>query len=156
MLLDEGVDEAAASLEGLRVLDLVCVDDLDSVAGNPVWENALFGCFNEVRAAEGRLLISSKRPLSELEFCLPDLASRLAWGVRHKLQLPDDEGKLEILRQRANALRIEVPDEVQDYLIKHGRRDMASLLHTLERLKDVAFAEKRKITVPMTRRILRA
>ena len=149
-------EEAAASLEGLRVLDLVCVDDLDSVAGNPVWENALFGCFNEVRAAEGRLLISSKRPLSELEFCLPDLASRLAWGVRQKLQLPDDEGKLEILRQRANALRIEVPDEVQDYLIKHGRRDMASLLHTLERLKDVAFAEKRKITVPMTRRILRA
>jgi DnaA family protein len=149
-------DEAAASLEGLRVLDLVCVDDLDSVAGNPTWEKALFACFNEVRSAGGRLLVSSKMPLSKLEFSLPDLASRLAWGVRQNLQLPDDEGKLEILRQRANALRIEVPEEVQNYLIKHGKRDMASLLQTLEQLKDAAFAEKRKITIPMARKILRA
>jgi DnaA family protein len=149
-------DEAAASLEGLRVLDLVCVDDLDGVAGNPTWEKALFACFNEVRSAGGRLLVSSKMPLSKLEFSLPDLASRLAWGVRQNLQLPDDEGKLEILRQRANALRIEVPEEVQNYLIKHGKRDMASLLQTLEQLKDAAFAEKRKITIPMARKILRA
>jgi len=149
-------EEASASLEGLRVLDLVCVDDLDSVAGNPTWEKALFACFNEIRAANGRLLVSSKKPLSKLELFLPDLASRLAWGVRQNLQLPDDEGKLEILKQRANTLRIEVPEEVQSYLIKRGKRDMTSLLQTLEQLKDVAFAEKRKITVPMARRILRA
>jgi DnaA family protein len=147
--------EAAASLEGLRVLDLVCVDDIDSVAGNPVWENALFACFNEVRTAEGRLLVSSKLPLSKLEFCLPDLASRLAWGVRQNLRLPDDDGKLEILQQRASALRIEVPSDVQNYLLKYGKRDMTSLLQTLEQLKDVAFADKRKITVPMARKILR-
>lgn len=148
-------EEAAASLEGLRVLDLVCVDDIDSVAGNPVWENALFGCFNEVRTARGRLLVASKLPLSKLEFCLPDLASRMAWGVRQNLQLPGDEGKLEILQQRANALRIEVPSDVQNYLLKHGKRDMTSLLQTLEQLKDAAFADKRKITVPMARKILK-
>lgn len=148
-------EEAAASLEGLRVLDLVCVDDIDSVAGNPVWENALFGCFNEVRTARGRLLVASKLPLSKLEFCLPDLASRLAWGVRQNLQLPGDDGKMEILQQRANALRIEVPSDVQNYLLKHGKRDMTSLLQTLEQLKDAAFADKRKITVPMARKILK-
>jgi len=148
-------EEAAASLEGLRVLDLVCVDDIDSVAGNPVWENALFGCFNEVRSARGRLLVSSKLPLSKLQFCLPDLASRLTWGVRQNLQLPDDGGKLEILQQRANVLRIEVPSDVQNYLLKHGKRDMTSLLQTLEQLKDAAFADKRKITVPMARKILK-
>lgn len=149
-------EEAAASLQGLRVLDLVCVDDLDSVAGNPAWENALFACFNEVRAAGGRLLVSSRVPLSKLDLCLPDLASRLGWGVRQNLELPDDEGKLEIMRQRAGTLRIEIPDEVLDYLIRHGKRDMASLLQTLERLKDAAFAEKRKITVPLARKVLRA
>ena len=149
-------EEAAASLQGLQVLDLVCVDDIDCVAGNPVWENALFACFNEVRAASGRLLVSSRLPLSGLGFDLPDLASRLAWGVRQNLRLPDDEGKLQILGQRANALRIEVPLDVQKYLLKHGKRDMSSLLQTLEQLKDAAFAEKRKITVPMARKILQA
>lgn len=148
-------EEAAASLEGLQVLDLVCVDDLDSVAGNPVWESALFGCFNEVRAARGRLLVSSNQPLASLEFCLPDLASRLAWGVRQNLRLPDDDGKLEILQQRALTLRIDLPQDVQSYLLKYGKRDMSSLLLALERLKDAAFAGKRKITVPLAREILK-
>ena len=149
-------EEAAASLEGLRVLDLVCVDDLDCVAGNPVWENALFACFNEVRAAGGRLLVSSSQPLAALDLCLPDLASRLAWGVRQNLRLPEDEGKLKILEQRARVLRIELPSDVRDYLLKHGKRDMASLLQVLEQLKDAAFSGKRKITVPLAREILKS
>jgi len=147
-------EEAAAGLEGLQVLDLVCVDDFDRVAGNAVWEQALFRCFNDVRDAGGRLLVSSTQPLSALPIRLPDLASRLAWGVRQNLQAPDDEGKLEVLRQRARALRIEVPLDVRNYLLRYGRRDMASLLTALERLKDAAFADKRKITVPLAREVL--
>jgi len=147
-------EEAAAGLEGLQVLDLVCVDDFDRVAGNAVWERALFRCFNDVRDAGGRLLVSSTQPLSALPIRLPDLASRLAWGVRQNLQAPDDEGKLEVLRQRARALRIEVPLDVRNYLLRYGRRDMASLLTALERLKDAAFADKRKITVPLAREVL--
>lgn len=147
-------EEAAAGLEGLQMLNLVCVDDLDRVAGNPVWEHALFRCFNEVREAGGRLLVSSSKPLSALPIGLPDLASRLAWGVRQALLPPDDAGKLEILQQRARTLRIEVPLDVQQYLLRYGRRDIASLLTALERLKDAAFADKRKITVPLAREVL--
>ena len=132
------------------------MDDLDAVAGNPAWENALFGCFNQVRAAQGRLLISSRKPLSALQFHLPDLQSRLSWGVRQNLHAPDDDGKLAILDQRARALRIELPDDVRAYLIKHSRRDMGSLLSALERLKDAAFAGKRRITVPLAREVLRS
>ncbi|HET6592559.1 MAG TPA: DnaA/Hda family protein, partial [Xanthomonadales bacterium] len=140
----------------LRMLDLVCVDDLDCVAGNPLWEQALFRCFNELRDAGGRLLVSSSQPLSSLPIQLPDLASRLAWGVRQALLPPDDSGKLEVLQQRALTLRIEVPLDVQQYLLRYGRRDMASLLTALERLKDAAFADKRKITVPLAREVLGA
>jgi DnaA family protein len=147
-------EEAAAGLEGLQMLDLVCVDDLDCVAGKTAWEQALFRCFNDIRDAGGRLLVSSCVPLSSLPIRLPDLASRLAWGVRQNLQPPDDAGKLAVLQQRARTLRIEVPLDVQNYLLRYGRRDMASLLATLERLKDAAFADKRKITVPLAREIL--
>lgn len=147
-------EEAAAGLEGLQVLDVVCVDDIDRVVGNPAWERALFRCFNEVRAAQGRLLVASRLPLASLEFGLPDLASRLAWGLRLNLQIPEDAGKLEILRQRAHSLHIELPEDVQAYLLRHGRRDMASLLDVVEKLKDAAFTLKRKITVPLAREVL--
>jgi DnaA family protein len=147
-------DEAAAGLEGLQGLDVVCVDDLDSVAGKPIWEQALFRCFNEVRAANGRLLVSSRLNLSSLKFELPDLQSRLAWGIRMKLRLPDDEGKLEVLQQRAQTMGVELPPDVQHYLIKHSKRDMGSLLSLLDQLKDAAFVAKRRITVPLAREIL--
>jgi DnaA family protein len=149
------LSEAAASgLDGLRGLDLVCVDDLDSVAGKPIWERALFRCFNEVRAANGRLVVSSRKRLSSLQFDLPDLQSRLAWGLRMNLRLPDDDGKLQVLQQRARSLGIELPRDVQRYIIKHGKRDMGSLLKMLEQLKDAAFVNKRRITVPLAREIL--
>ena len=48
-------------------------------------------------------------------------------------------------------MRIEVPQDVQNYLLRYGRRDMASLLAALEQLKDAAFAGKRRITVPLAR-----
>lgn len=146
--------EAAAGLEGLQALDLVCVDDLDHVAGDPAWEQALFRCCNEIRTARGRLLVSSGKPLAALPLGLPDLASRLAWGVRQSLRVPDDDGKLEILQRRARALRIEVPPDVQTYLLRRARRDLGSLLGALDRLKEAAFAQKRKITVPLAREVL--
>jgi DnaA family protein len=148
-------EAAAAGLEGLQQLDLVCVDDFDRVAGNATWERALFRCFNEVRAAQGRLLVSSRLPLASLALGLPDLASRLAWGVRLNLQVPEEADKRAILQRRASGLYIELPPEVEDYLLKHGRRDMASLLRTVERLRDAAFVGKRKITVPLAREVLR-
>ena len=146
--------EAAAGLEGLQGLDLVCVDDLDCVAGNASWENALFRCFNEVRSTNGRLAVSSQVPLSSLQFGLPDLQSRLAWGLRLKLQSPDDAGKLQVLQQRARVLGVEMPQDVLHYLIKHSKRDMGSLLCALESLKEAAFGAKRRITVPLAREIL--
>jgi DnaA family protein len=147
-------EAAAAGLEGLQQLDLVCVDDLDRVAGNPAWEQALFRCFNEVRAARGRLVIASRQPLPSLDIGLPDLRSRLAWGLRLNLQVPGEEDKRAIIRQRARNLHVELPGEVEEYLLKHGRRDMASLLRTVERVRDAAFIGKRRITVPLVREVL--
>lgn len=147
-------DKAVESLGGLQGVGLVCVDDLDRAAGKPEWEQALFRCFNDLREAGGRLVVSSRLPLSSLSFGLPDLQSRLAWGLRLKLAPLGDEDKLQILQQRMQALGIDLPRDVQLYLIKHGKRDTASLLEALDRLKQAAFVAKRRITVPLAREIL--
>ena len=149
-------EKAAAGLEGLQRLDLVCVDDIDRIVANPVWETALFNCFNQVRAGNGRLVVSSRLAHSSLRFGLPDLASRLAWGVRQQLRALEDEDRLRVLQQRAGRAGVELPDEVQRYLISRSQRDMASLLAALERLKEAALAAKRRITIPLVREVLAA
>lgn len=148
--------DAIASLQGLEQLDLVCVDDLHAVAGDRDWEEALFHCFNRIREANGRLLVSSRDRLSALGLGLPDLASRLAWGLRLQLQPLEDHDKMAVIRLHSDALGLSLPEEVQAYLLKHHDRSMAALIQTVERLHEVALTVKRRITVPLAREVLNA
>jgi len=148
--------DAIASLQGLEKLDLVCVDDLHVIAGDAAWEEALFHCFNRIREANGRLLVSSQKRLSALSLGLPDLASRLAWGLRFQLLPLEDQDKQAVIKRHSNALGFELPEDVQQYLLKHHDRSMAALIQTVENLHQAALINKRRITVPLAREVLKA
>ncbi len=148
--------DAIASLQGLEKLDLVCVDDLHVIAGDEAWEEALFHCFNRVREANGRLLVSSRKRLSALNLGLPDLASRLAWGLRLPLMPLEDQDKLAVINLHSNALGFSLPEDVQKYLLKHHDRSMVALIQTVENLHQAALTNKRRITVPLAREVLKA
>jgi DnaA family protein len=148
--------DAIASLQGLEKLDLVCVDDLHVIAGDKAWEEALFHCFNRVREANGRLLVSSRKRLSALNLGLPDLASRLAWGLRLPLMPLEDQDKLAVINLHSNALGFSLPEDVQKYLLKHHDRSMVALIQTVENLHQAALTNKRRITVPLAREVPKA
>jgi DnaA family protein len=145
---------AIASLQGLENLDLVCVDDLHVIAGDIAWEEALFHCFNRIREANGRLLVSSRERLSALKLGLPDLASRLAWGLRLQLLPLQDDDKLEVIKSHVDALGIDLPEDVQQYLLKYHDRSVDALIHTVENLYHAASSHKRRITIPLVREVL--
>lgn len=147
--------DAIASLQGLEKLDLVCVDDLHVIAGDREWEEALFHCFNRIREANGRLLVSSRERLSAVGLGLPDLASRLAWGLRLQLLPLEDKDKLAVINQHSDTLGLSLPDDVQQYLLKHHDRSMAALIHTVENLQQAALTHKRRITIPLAREVLK-
>ena len=148
--------EAIASLQGLEELDLVCVDDLHLIAGDAAWEEALFHCFDRIKEANGRLVISSCERLSALKLGLPDLASRLTWGLRLQLMPLEDQDKLAVIELHSDALGISLPQDVQQYLLKRHDRGMAPLIQTVESLHRAALTSKRKITVPLVREVLKA
>lgn len=154
MPLGQLPDTAAASLGGLESIDLVCIDDVDRVAGQPGWEKALFNFFNRFRAEGGKLVVSSSQSLSAVQFKLPDLASRLAWGLRLQIEALDDEGKAAVLRSRSAALGIELPQDVSSYLLSRGSRNISVLLDNLEAIRLAALQGKRRITIPLAREVL--
>ena len=100
-------------------------------------------------------MVASAVRLSALPLGLPDLASRLAWGLRLELQPLGDDDKLRVVRAQAEALGIDLPDEVGGYLIRRGHRSLGQLVDAVERLRNAAFTEKRRITVPLARRVLK-
>ncbi|MDX9740548.1 MAG: DnaA regulatory inactivator Hda [Gammaproteobacteria bacterium] len=141
-------------LEGLETLEVVCVDDLQCVAGHDEWERALFALFNGLKARHAGLVCCADRPLHGLGVKLPDLASRLAWGPVFQLHGLDDEALAEALQLRASALGLEMPDEVVRYLMRRESREPSALFGLLEQLDRASLSAQRRLTVPFVREFL--
>ena len=97
--------------EGLESADILCIDDINRIAGNAEWEKALFHLYNRARDAGKKLVISSDQSPAVIPIELADLKSRLAWGVTMAIKNLTDQDKKTILQQRALHLGMELPDE---------------------------------------------
>ena len=144
-------------LEGMEHMAVVAVDDIDAIAGQRAWETAFFHLYNRIRdQGHGMLLVASSQPLAAVEFGLPDLQSRLAWGLVFQMQALSDDEKLLALQQRADSRGFELPDEVGRYLLRHYLRDMSALFDLLERLDQHSLEQQRRLTIPFVKQVMAA
>ena len=152
--LRDVADMPTQLLEGWERYALVCLDDVDAIAGQRDWEEALFHLYNRIREQGGVLIVSSSALPASVPFCLPDLVSRLGWGLVYQLQSLNDEQRLEALQQRAQQRGCEIPDETGRYLLRRLPRDMPALFDLLERLDEASLAAQRRLTVPFVKSVL--
>lgn len=141
-------------LDGLESLDLVCLDNLQAVIGRQNWERALFGFFNTMRDTGRRVVMAATLGPRELPVALPDLQSRLNWGLVFQVQPLDDASKQAALQARAKARGLELTDEVAQYIMHRAPRNTHELFKTLQRLDDASLAEQRRLTIPFVKQTL--
>jgi DnaA family protein len=149
-------DLVPGMLEGMGALDLLCVDDVDVVAGDSEWERQLFRMFEELRNNNGRLLVTASMPTHEAPFLLKDLASRLASGPTWRLQNMSDQDRLEALQLRSRWRGLDLPDETGRYLLRRVARSSAALFAMLDDLDLAALTAQRRLTVPFVKSVLEA
>lgn len=143
-------------LDGLASRQLVCLDDIDRVAGHDDWELGLFNLFNELQEAGGQLVVSASGAPRECGFELADLASRMSRLPVFQVRALDEEQRVAALQLRARHRGLELPDETAAYLLKRSRRDMASLYGLLDRLDLEALRAQRRLTIPFVREVLKS
>lgn len=144
-----------ALLEGWEQFDLGCLDDVDAVAGRADWEEALFHLYNRMREIGSTLIVSADAAPARLHLSLPDLRSRLGWGVVYHLKPLDDGQRMRALQLRAQQKGCDMPEETAAYLLRRLPRDLPALFELLERLDEAALAAQRKLTVPFVKSVLR-
>ncbi len=142
---------APAMLEGLEQLDLVAIDDVDAIAGDRDWEEAVFALFNRCRDCNTRMLFSAACGPAALPLALPDLKSRLAWGLSLSIRPLSDRGRLALLKSLAQRRALSLPDEVARYLLERTARHPSELVDTIDRLDRASLAEQRRLTIPFVR-----
>lgn len=134
---------------------LLCIDGLDRIAGNRDWEVALYDLYERMREQDHVLLTASRRAPADLPLCLPDLASRLSWGLVYRLKpLETDDERLEALMLRARACAFTLPEDAAHYLLRRFPRDMHTLCGLLERIDSASLASGQRVTLRAVRAYL--
>ena len=141
-------------LDGLATRELVCIDDVDKVAGDNAWEVALFNLCNDLQESGGQLIVSANSAPRECGFGLADLASRMSRLPVFQVRSLDEQQRVAALQLRARHRGLELPDETAAYMLKRSRRDMASLYVLLDKLYLEALRAQRRLPIPFVRDVL--
>ena len=140
-------------LQGFEQSDLICIDDMQCIASNREWQEALFHFNNVLRQQNKNIIYAANLPPNELDLQLEDLRSRLNWGPVLQIKALDDASKLKALTLRAEARGYELPENVAQYLLNNFARDLAGLFERLDRLEVVSLQQQRKMTLPFVRQV---
>jgi DnaA-homolog protein len=83
-----------------------------------------------------------------------DLRTRIGQMLAFCIQPLHDEERVELLHAHAGARGMKIDSEVFDYLLRHGRRDIRSLLGVLDLLDEHSLTRQRPVTLPLLREIM--
>jgi DnaA-homolog protein len=130
---------------------ILLIDDVQQFAD--IEQIALFNAINE-RAiiANSGVIVSGNTAPRDLPL-RPELTSRLGSGLVFQLHALTDEEKVDALKTHALARGFALRDEVTNYLIRHSRRDMASLIAMLDALDHYSLETGREITLPLLKQM---
>lgn len=143
-----------AAVENMGDLDVVCVDNIDSIAGRGDWERAVFGLFEGIRQHGSRLVLAAEKPPLHCSFALADLASRFSSGATFRVHALTEDDKILAMRNRARWRGLELSDDVARFLYFRVARGNRFLFDMLEQLDRKALADKKRLTIPFVRSFL--
>jgi len=141
-------------LDGLEQINVICLDDIQLLTGNKIWEQAVFDLYNRVLEQNNYLVVSGDQSVNQLGLTLPDLVSRLSWGLTEQLKPLSDGEKITALQFRASKRGLILSDDAANFLLNRLSRDMASLIASLDALDKASIREQRKITIPFIKDVL--
>ena len=131
---------------------LVVVDDVELL--DDAAQVALFNAINAARESGGTVLAAGNAPPAQLPL-RGDLKSRLAWGLVYQVKPLSDAEKALTLHAEAQRRGLKLSDEVVWYLLTHVRRDLRSLTALLEHIDRASLEQRRAVTLPLVRELLR-
>jgi DnaA family protein len=141
----------------LREVDddtLVCIDDLEQIAGSEEAQNIILSLYEKITIGTGAIVASGTGPLSSMGLELKDLESRLSSGGTFNIYALDDDEKRKALKLRASKRGFTLDDNVIEFIMSHYRRDTKSLFALLDKMDSASLQAQRKITVPFVKRLL--
>ena len=140
--------------EKYRNVDVLLIDDIQFLSNKESTQEEFFHTFNTLYDANKQIIISSDRLPNEIPKLEERLRTRFSMGLTTDIQPPDYETRIAILRKKAQADNLQIPDDVFDYIAEHIHSNIRELEGVLVRLSAFSNLSHRNIDLNLTKECL--
>src|SRR5450432_39515 len=131
--------------------DVLLVDDIQFLSNKDSSQDEFFHTFNVLHYAHKQIVLTSDKLPAELPGVEDRLRSRFTWGLIAEVETPDLETRVAILKRKAEAEQVNLPDEVALYLAAHIKTNVRELEGALLRLAARASFQGQSISLELAR-----
>ena len=138
-----------------REVDILMIDDIQFLQGKDATVEEFFHTFNALHNEAKQVVITSDQPPKMLKGFEERLRSRFEWGLLTDVQPPDMETRFAILRRKAAAEHLDVPDDVLEYIASRVSSNIRELEGALIRVTAFANLNDQQIDVSLAETVLK-
>ena len=139
-----------------RTVDLLLVDDIQFLVNKEGTQEEFFNTFEELYRNNKQIVLTSDRLPNEIPTLPQRLVSRFAWGLSVDITPPDLETRTAILRKKAEAENLEIPDDTLSYIAGQIDSNIRELEGALVRVQAFAAIQSVAITTSLAAEALKA
>src|SRR5262245_4848679 len=137
-------------------IDVLLVDDVQFLAGKESTQDEFFHTFNALHENHKQIVLTADRKPHEISDIADRLRTRFAWGLLADIEPPELEVRIAILRKKAEAESVALPDDVALYIASSIKSNVRELEGALIRLAAYASLSKRHIDLEFAQETLGA
>ena len=139
-------------LKKIKVYENIILEDLDE----KVNEKLIYSLLNIIDLDNKFIIVTSKKPLVDIDFNLTDLKSRTKNFLLHKIEKPDDELMFALILKNLSDRQISIDKKLIDFIIKRIDRSYSKIFDFIYKVDELSLKKKKPIDLKIIKEVLGA
>jgi chromosomal replication initiator protein len=136
-------------------LSLFMLDDIHLLQGREKTQEQFISVFDSLYQSKKQIVITGKTPPNQMENLLPQLKSRLEWGLIAEIHEYDQDTKIKIVKEKAKEQNFIIPDDVTFFLV-NATKDLKTLIHHLVSLQTYTSLYQRQVDMSIAKSVIKS